>query len=85
VAEQTTATIATATTSFTTAAVVGYSAAAISHVTGATTTSVTTEQASAGLFFTAHQGDTDDREKNRDAKHNKPIHPQILQKDLQVP
>lgn len=50
-----------------------------------TATAAMTEQASVGLLFTAHKGDTDNREKNRDATKNKPIHPRILQKDLQVP
>jgi hypothetical protein len=43
------------------------------------------QQASVGLLFTAHKGDADDREENRDAKQNNSIHPRILQKDLLVP
>jgi hypothetical protein len=38
------------------------------------------EQAGDGLLFTAHQGDADDREENRDAKHNKTIHPRSSKK-----
>ena len=34
-------------------------------------------------LLTAHQGDADDREENRDAKDKHPIHPRILQ--IQVP
>ena len=30
-------------------------------------------------FLTAHQGDADDREENRDAKDKRSIHPRILQ------
>jgi hypothetical protein len=37
-----------------------------------------------GLVFNAHQGDADDREKDRDPKHYESIHPKILQY-LQVP
>jgi hypothetical protein len=32
-----------------------------------------------GHFLTAHQGDADDREENRDAKDKHTIHPKILQ------
>lgn len=39
----------------------------------------TTEQAGRSRAFTAHQGDTDDREENRDTKHYDAVHSRILQ------
>jgi copper(I)-binding protein len=48
-------------------------AAAVNDSTAVAAATVT-QQASVGLFFTAHQGDTDDREENRDATQNKTIH-----------
>ena len=37
------------------------------------------------LVVTAQEGDTDDREENRETKNNNTVHSQILQKYLQVP
>ncbi len=39
-----------------------------------------TEQTGRSRFFTAHEGDTDDREENRDATNNKTIHPRTSKK-----
>ncbi len=77
-AEQAVATIATVATITAVAAIAAVAAnalgtAAISH-SAAVATATMTQQASVGLFFTAHQGDTDDREENRDATQNKTIH-----------
>ena len=38
-----------------------------------------TEQASVGLFLTAHEGDSNQREKHRESKNNNTVHPRILQ------
>lgn len=46
----------------------------------AAVTTAATEQASAGLLFTADQGDADDREKQRDAAKNNTIHPKSSKK-----
>lgn len=37
------------------------------------------------LALTAHEGNANQREKQRETEHNDTIHPQILQKYLQVP
>jgi hypothetical protein len=37
------------------------------------------EQASVGLFLTAHEGDSNQREKDRDTQNNNTVHPRILQ------
>jgi hypothetical protein len=64
-----TATVATA---------AGRSAAAITTatttITIATATTVTTVTSN-GHLLTAHQGDADDREENRDAQNQRAIHP----------
>ena len=71
-AEQAVATI-TAVAAIAAVAANALGTAAISH-SAAVATATMTQQASVGLFFTAHQGDTDDREENRDATQNKTIH-----------
>jgi hypothetical protein len=38
-------------------------------------TAAMTAVASDGRLLTAHQGDADDREENRDSKHKRTIHP----------
>jgi hypothetical protein len=76
------ATLAAAATSLATAAIRGAVTATATASAVAAAATMGTEQASVGPFFTAHQGDADNREKNRDAKHDKPIHPRILQKRL---
>jgi hypothetical protein len=54
-----------------TAAITSRSTAAITRATRAAMATV----AGHSHFLTAHQGDADDREKNRDAKHKHTIHP----------
>jgi len=49
--------------------------AAITRATGAAMATMTGH----GHFLTAHQGDADDREEDRDAKDKHTIHPKILQ------
>jgi hypothetical protein len=53
-------------------------------VTAVATAATMTEQAGSCRLFTAHQGDTDDREENRDATENKTIH-RTSKKNLLVP
>jgi len=62
------------------AAAISSCTTAIAAAAIAAAAAVATEQASVGRFFTADQGDTDDREKNRDAKQNDPIHPKSSKK-----
>jgi hypothetical protein len=38
-----------------------------------------TEEASVGLLLTAHEGDSNQREKDRDTKNDNTVHPRILQ------
>jgi hypothetical protein len=38
-----------------------------------------TKQASVGLFLTAHEGDSNQREEDRDTQNNNTVHPRILQ------
>jgi hypothetical protein len=38
-----------------------------------------TEEASVGLLLTAHEGDSNQREKDRDTQNNNTVHPRILQ------
>lgn len=38
-----------------------------------------TKEASVGLFLTAHEGDSNQREKDRDTKNDNTVHPRILQ------
>lgn len=74
---------ATAATTMLTTAASNCTAVATAIATAAAAIAATatmTEQASAGRFFTAHQGDTDDREENRDATNNKTIHPRTSKK-----
>ena len=40
---------------------------------------VTTEEASVGLLLAAHEGDTNQREKDRDTQNDNTVHPRILQ------
>jgi len=39
----------------------------------------TAEDEGRGLRLTAHEGDSNQREKDRDTEHNNTVHPQILQ------
>ena len=48
------------------------------------TAAVVTTEGGRGVA-SAHHGEANDREENRDSKHNNLVHSQILQKDLQVP
>jgi hypothetical protein len=50
----------------------------------ATIAAVTTEDKGRSLVLTAHQGDTDDREENRETKNNNTVHPHSSNY-LQVP
>jgi hypothetical protein len=43
------------------------------------------EKSGRGLVLTAHKGDTNQREENRDTQNNNAVHPRILQFFLQVP
>ena len=53
-------------------------AAAVAAISAATAIAAVTGQ---NLVLTAHQGDADDREKNRDAKQQCTIHPKFLQQN----
>jgi hypothetical protein len=57
-----------------TVAAIARRVAAIAAVTAAAT-----EQASIGLLLTAHEGDSNQREKDRDTQNNNTVHPRILQ------
>jgi len=69
--------MATMTTMTTTvAAAASRGATAITTATAAVATAATMATvASNGHLLTAHQGDTDDREKQRDAQNQRAIHP----------
>jgi hypothetical protein len=45
----------------------------------ATTAAESAEDEGRGLLLTAHEGDSNQREKQRKAKHNNSVHPKILQ------
>lgn len=64
----------TATAAVGRAAAIGHRTTAIHDATAATA-AMAAEQAGVGLLLTAHEGDADDREENRDAKQHETIHP----------
>jgi hypothetical protein len=47
--------------------------------TAATIAAATTEQEGRSLLLTAHEGDSNQREKHRESKNNNTVHPRILQ------
>jgi hypothetical protein len=75
-----TAAVATAAMMTTEQAAAATIAAAAAAVAAIAATAAIAEQAGNGLLFTAHQGDADDREENRDATQNKTIHPRSSKK-----
>jgi hypothetical protein len=62
----------------TAAAVAGAGASTVASVAGAVAIAITT-MAGNGLGFTAHEGDADNREKDRDTEKNSSIHPKLLE------
>lgn len=59
-------------------AAVATRAAIATRAVATTTIAATTSVASNRLLLSAHQGDTNDREQNRDTQNQSTIHPRIL-------
>jgi predicted metal-binding membrane protein len=66
-------------TSMASAAAAAATAAAAVTTTTITTTAHSAKNKGRSLVFTAHQGDSNQREKHRESKNNNSVHPRILQ------
>jgi hypothetical protein len=60
-------------------------AAIARRITAVATTAAVTAEGGRRRVVTAHQGDTNQREENRNTKNHNSVHPRILQICLQVP